>query len=200
MMLHAVSQGLLARVRESFAVVFDLECTSLYADFGHILAACIKPIGAEPIVLRLDAYWDTPTNDDAPLVHDLLTLLSQAPLVVGWNIDRFDIPFLRTRKILAISEGRRTEMPQAHFKSYDMLRLRRHLRLHNNRLDTWLNNFTPNRKTDVLPRQWRDAQFFDPDSMDYVVDHCLKDVQGTEEVFRQVWKSLHTLRPKECVI
>lgn len=189
----------LERVRGALAVAFDIECTSLHADFGHILAACVKPLGEEPIVLRLDAYHAHPTNDDFPLVRDLVSILAEAPLVVGWNIDRFDIPFLRTRKILHATV--RTEpLPQAYFKSYDMLRLRRQLRLHNNRLETWMNNLVPQRKTDVLPKQWRDAMFFHKESMDYVVDHCVKDVIGTEQVFREVWKAFHNLRPKEVVL
>lgn len=185
-------------VQNALAVVLDIEATSLYADFGHILCAVVKPVDGEPIVLRLDEYQKVPTYDDSPLVKDLISLLSSAPLVVSWNGDRFDIPYIRTRKMIAEQQG--MVMPVAHTKSLDMLRVRRKFRLHNNRLETWMDNITPTRKTDVLPLEWRQAQFFHRSSMDYVVDHCVKDVEGTEEVFRYIWRTVHNLKPVEVFL
>ena len=196
-----VSLDVLKVVRESPAIAFDIETTHLYADFGHVLAAVFKPLGKKPIVLRLDEYHERPTNDDSPLILDTLVILAHSSLIYGWNTDRYDIPFVRTRKVIAQYEGRLPAyLPLAHFKSFDMLRLKRNFRLHNNRLGTWMTNFSETRKTDVKPREWRDAQFFDKPSMDYVVDHCVKDTEGTERVFKLVWNTMHRIQVREVVV
>lgn len=188
-------------VRESPAVGFDIETTHFYADFGHILAAVFKPLGKRPIVLRLDEYHDRPTNNDSALVADIVQILMNSAMVYGWNIDRYDIPYVRTRKVISQYERRLPDMmPLAHFKSFDMLKLKRLFRLHNNRLGTWMSNFSETRKTDVKPKQWRDAAFFDKESMDYVVDHCIKDVEGSERVFKLVWNTMHRVSVKEVVL
>lgn len=190
-----------AQLQHTIAASFDIETTHLYADFGHILVAAIKPWGQKPIVLRLDEYWAIPTNNDAPLVADLVAILSCCPLVYGWNIDRYDIPYVRTRKLIAQAEGwLPRSMPIAHFKSYDMMKFKRKLRMHNNRLETWMTSLTDTKKTPVRPRQWRDAQFFDKKSMDYVVDHCIKDVIGAERVFQLLWSTMHNARTTEVTL
>ncbi|RMF49323.1 MAG: hypothetical protein D6750_06270 [Bacteroidetes bacterium] len=185
-------------VRDSLAVVLDIEATSLYADYGHILCAVVKPIDGDAIVLRLDDYHDRPTFDDSPLLADLIKILGAAPMVVGWNIDRYDLPYIRTRKMIWRAMG--VELPSATTKSYDMLRLRRKYRLHANRLGTWMDNLQAGKKTDVLPLEWRQASYLIKDGMDYVVQHCIADVEGTERLFRVLWAYEHGLKPREVVI
>lgn len=159
-------------------VGLDIETTNLRGDFGMILCACLKPVGEAPIVLRLDEYDKRKPWDDTPLVRDLIDRLSECSKAFGWYSGRFDIPFIRTRKTLdRIEESvtlRHTDLLQAS---------RRGLLIHNHRLETLMNLFAANKKTDIRPEAWRRAGFGDKAAMDVVVEHCVEDVKGMEQVY-----------------
>src|SRR6266851_4488764 len=162
-------------------VGFDLETTNLKANFGTILCACVKPVGADPITFRLDelpgpdGLWD-----DSRLVTRLCELLNNCGKVFGWYSSFFDIKFLRTRKLL-----NSLSMPCSFAHADLWVTARSQLALHNNRLDTWNNAFAPDdaQKTPIKWETWRRAGAGDSGSIDYVVEHCEKDVESMEYSF-----------------
>jgi len=83
-------------------VAFDIETPNLKADIGFVLCAIVKPLGEDPVVLRLDELRGDSGKpwDDGRLVATLVDILASAHLAYGWNIRRFDIRFLRTRRLL----------------------------------------------------------------------------------------------------
>lgn len=171
----------------------DIESTQLKADFGMVLCACLKPVGEAPIILRLDdkRYAGRSQWDDTPLIRDLVDILSDCAKTYGWYSAPFDVRFIRTRKMLAGM----TDLVA--FRHADLIKTSRsNFLFHNNRLETLINNLSRHRKTDIHPEYWRRAAFCDKPSMDKVVEHCVADVCGMEDVYLrlepyiQTWQSV----------
>lgn len=164
-------------------VGLDLETTNLRANFGHILCACVKPVGQPVITLRLDDFKKREPWDDTPLVMELCDLLNECAKVYGWYSGKFDIKFLRTRKVL-----NRIVEPVTFAHADLILTARRRLLFHNNRLDTWNKSFSPRtiQKTDIEWEMWRRAAFGDKRAMNKVVEHCERDVESMEYSFLQL--------------
>ena len=80
---------------------FDLETSSLNANFGIVLCAVVKGSDRKkPYVFRGDSYepWKQgKRSDDSFLVKDIVACLSGYDVLVAHNGARFDVPFLRTR-------------------------------------------------------------------------------------------------------
>lgn len=163
----------------------DIETTGLGADFGHILGACIKPSTSQKIItLRIDDYPGYKKNlcDDKPLVLDIVKEMSKFDVLVHYNGDMFDLPFIDTR--LAIHGERRS--PLVH--SVDLLPLvKRKLRLHSNRLDSVAVALgLDNQKTKLQPMVWQRASHGSKGDLDYIMEHCEADVLVLEEAFRRL--------------
>jgi uncharacterized protein YprB with RNaseH-like and TPR domain len=86
--------------------IFDIETTELEAvGAGIFLCGSILPIGGGKIrSFRIDKYDYKPSDEFGPmereekaLLIDYLTELDKYDMLVGHNIERFDIPYLRSR-------------------------------------------------------------------------------------------------------
>ena len=162
---------------------FDLETSSLKANFGVVLCGVIKPIGGKRAVLRLDDYTDK-WSDDKELVRDLIADLSQPLVLVAHNGVRFDRPFLNaraTRWSLAPLDPRGRIIDP-------VVVARRHFAMSWNGLES-LSVFlqTRHRKSPVDGGLWLRAILdHDRAAMDEIVQHCVNDVLVLEEVVTQL--------------
>lgn len=161
------------------AVSFDLETTNLNANFGVILCACIKPFDGKVKTFRGDAYksWKDRRSDDSELCRAIYKELEQYDIWIAHNGNNFDVPFLRTRLMKA---GVRMVQP----KLVDPVRLsRRYLKLGYNSLEQVAGHFGIYGKTTVAGDHWMRASLDgDRKSMNYIVEHCIADVEMLEEV------------------
>ena len=170
----------------------DIETTGLGADFGHILGACIKPSTSSKIItFRIDDYKGYKKNlcNDKPLVLDIVKEMSKYDVLVHYNGDMFDLPFIDTR--LAVHGEKRS--PLVH--SVDMLPIvKRKLRLHSNRLDAVATALElTNQKTKLQPMVWARASHGSKPDLDYIMEHCEADVLVLEEVFRRLKSYVDTI-------
>jgi uncharacterized protein YprB with RNaseH-like and TPR domain len=154
---------------------FDLETTNLSADFGVILCACIKPAHGRMIVLRGDELcptWKRGRSNDKQLVEAIANCLKTYDILVAHNGLRFDIPFLRTRL------ARWGLPPFPAKKLLDPVQVaRRNLRMSGNSLDRIGDLLIASKKTPVTGETWLAAALDGSKrAMDYIVDHCRKDV------------------------
>ena len=164
---------------------FDLETSSLNADFGVVLCAVVQGSDCgEPLVLRGDAYkaWKRGRSDDSALVEDIAAVLDRYDVLVAHNGKRFDIPFLQTRLM------RWGLPPLPTPKLVDpVLVARNKLRMSSNSLRRLLDFFGLNQKTEVAGDYWmRAALDGDREAMDYIVDHCVKDVEMLVQLLDRV--------------
>lgn len=165
------------------ACSFDLETTNLNANFGIILCACIKPFDGKVKVFRGDDYntWEKKRSKDGKLCKAIYKELKRYDIWIAHNGVNFDIPFLRTRLTKA-----NVQMMQP--KVVDPVRLaRRFLRLGYNSLEQVAGHFGIYGKTTVAGKHWmRAALDGNKKSMDYIVEHCIADVEILEKVADKV--------------
>lgn len=164
----------------------DIETTGLGADFGFVLAACIKPSDSNKIItLRIDDYKNYRKNlcDDHQLVLDIAKEIDNFDVICHYNGDNFDLPFLDTR--LAI-HGERKRVSLVH--SIDLLPIvKKKMRLNSNRLDAVACALgLAEEKTRLLPQVWQQASHGSTKDLDYIVEHCEKDVLVLEEAFKRL--------------
>jgi len=163
--------------------VLDIETTSLNAAYGRVLCAVIKTFDpVEITVFRADEYetWKAgKRSDDKQLVSDLLEYLEDIDVVVAHNGVGFDLPFLRTRSIV-------NGLPPVNpIKILDPCRLaRKQFRFAGNSLASIAMALdTENQKTPLSPQLWaRAISDGDQQALDYIVEHCIADVETLEEI------------------
>lgn len=165
---------------------FDLECSSLNADFGVILCAVIKPADKrKPIILRGDDFpqWRKGRSDDSPVTAAIAEELRKYDILVAHNGQRFDLPFLRSR----MERWQLEPLPKK--KLIDpVLLARNNLKLSYNSLEKVAEHLRiPINKTPVTGETWIQAALDgDVEAMDYVVDHCVKDTLILEQVLNRL--------------
>ena len=159
--------------------VFDLETSSLKANFGIILCGVHKPIGGKASVLRIDDFTDK-WSEDASLVGALIGELSTPLILVAHNGVRFDRPFLNAR---AARWGLEPLNPRGRIID-PVVVARRHFAMSWNGLES-LSVFleTKARKSPVDGGLWLRAILdHDKAALDAIVKHCVNDVLVLEEV------------------
>lgn len=162
---------------------FDLECSSLNADFGIVLCGVIKPHypDSKPVVLRGDLLcenWDTCRSDDKKTVETIANALSAFDILIAHNGLKYDLPFLRTRL------AKHGLPPLKDFKLVDPVQIARNkLRMSNNSLDRITDFLGCNSKTTVDGDTWLKASLDgDRAAMDYIAEHCVEDVYMLEKI------------------
>lgn len=171
----------------------DIETTGLGADFGFCLCACIKSGTSNKITtFRIDSYKNYKKNlcNDKLLILDIAKEVENYDVIVHYNGDNFDLPFLDTR--LAI-HGERKRISLIH--SIDLLPLvKRKMRLNSNKLDTVANALgLTEEKTKLLPQVWQQASHGSKKDLDYIVSHCQADVLVLEEAFKRLKVFIDTI-------
>lgn len=163
---------------------FDLETSSLNANFGIVLCGVIQSGEGDLTVFRGDEYesWESRRSDDSQLVADIVAALEGFDIVVAHNGLNFDLPYLRTRL------ARWGLPPMKPLKLVDPVRVSRSkLRMSSNSLKSLLDLFGLNQKTEVAGDLWmRAALDGDREAMDYIVEHCVKDVEMLAELLDRV--------------
>ena len=171
--------------------LFDLEMSNLNADYGMILCAVVQEYNeqviVEPTIIRCDemASFEKYPWSDTQLAKAIKKELEQYDIIVGWNSVRFDIPFLNARLMQAEAT------PVKRIKHIDLLyQARFKFKLSSNSLENVQEFFNlRHRKTRIQGRNWTKAMRGDKAAMDYIVNHCILDVQVLEEVYEKM-KSL----------
>ena len=181
------------------AAVLDIETTGLDAiGSGSLLCAVIKPLAKSDIVLRADELHCAP-GSERRLVTAVNEAIGQFDLIIGHNVDRFDLAWMRSRSVFfGLQEANRPFV-------YDTMKAFRRLGYR-----TVMNGFgkptaslkhivdffgVEQEKTDILPREWWAAIWNKPSerkpAMDNIVSHCRADVRMTERVYWLLLRADH---------
>lgn len=190
-------------IDECQAAIVDIEATALKADRGRILCVSVKPVAPpraakknlgrlfRPVTFRID----DPRNrygkfNDKWVVEKTIEEMNRYKLIVGWYISRYDIPMLNSR---AVKHG--INPPQRNYRRDLWFSSRASLALSNNRLAT-VGNFLYGKsgKTFLDWDIWDRAGRGDREALDYIVEHCEKDVIETERVYKDFLPLLGPLR------
>lgn len=170
---------------------FDLETSNLNADFGLILCGVIYDITNEKLhIVRWDKteeYKKGIYHSDKEVACRIRDILETFDIVIGYNSQRFDIPFLRARLL------KYQERLLESVRHIDLLYIAKYrLKLHDAKLDT-ISKFvgTSQYKTEVDGSKWVEALVYagtvrGRKAMDYIVEHCIIDTKVLAEVFGNI--------------
>lgn len=166
---------------------FDIEASSLSADFGIVLTFGSKIVGeGQPKILNILDY----TGSDGDLLRaekrmlkDISARMLEADVWLGHYAVYYDVPFLNTRLLY-----HNLPVLPANFPLIDTWRVSRNrLKLRNNRLAT-ISAFlkTLDEKDAIKPEAWLRALGGHRPSMSTIVEHNRRDVLVLEEVYNRL--------------
>lgn len=162
---------------------FDLETSDLAADVGFMLCMGYKWLHEPKVrMLRIDQFagYRKDTTDDRKLVTAARAVFDEADLVVSWygRNGAFDEPFLRTR---LVAHGLPPLAPKLFWDGQQ--KSRGYLRMRNNRLANAGSLLGGNNKTAFHGPTWMRAIAGQKKALDYIVAHCIIDVEQLERVY-----------------
>lgn len=177
--------------------ILDIETTRLDATngLGFILCASMKLAGKNPMhTVRIDkspGYRKNLYNDTHCVNGIAKWCLDVDPdVIVTFNGDYFDIPYINTRRLGA---GNRTLPPARYIDHWKTCRY--NLRLHSNGLDALATHLgVKHKKTRFEPSVWQRAMFGSKVDLDQIVHHCELDVLVLEECHDRVLPVLRRLK------
>ena len=161
---------------------FDIEATHLKANFGYCLCFGYKLLGERKThVLAITDYRkhkSDPTNDAALMrdVHAKLT--NDADIICTYYGKEYDRKFLNTRMLLAGLPP----LPPLNSEHVDLyFTAKGNLALHSNRLAVVADTLgCPMEKTPLSGPIWTKATAGHAESIEYIKDHCKRDVDILE--------------------
>jgi uncharacterized protein YprB with RNaseH-like and TPR domain len=163
-------------------LAFDIEASNLAADFGIVLCVGFKEVGkGEAEVLNiLDYSKGDLIEAERKLLKNVTKRLLDSEIWLTHFGTWYDIPFLNTRLLY----HRLPIIPPSHPHVDTWKISKNRLKLRNNRLIT-ISEFlgTKEEKNSIKPEQWIRALGGHRASMDYIVEHCRRDVEVLEEAY-----------------
>jgi len=175
--------------------IFDLETFSLSADTGILLCAAIREYRSKqpPTVIRADSYpeWKSDRTNVKPMVLAVVDALKEYDIFVAHNGQYFDKPMLIS---WCVKFHCSTKLRFAKFID-PVLLARRHMKLTRNSLSALLAFLDiPEKKTSIEWKHWMQAAFNgDRKSMDYIVEHCVVDVNLLEKAYERTKKLVNNI-------
>jgi uncharacterized protein YprB with RNaseH-like and TPR domain len=175
----SVSSDVLLDPGRCRTAILDIETTGLAADFSVMLCAVVKEFGTD-YMKTFNVCLDAKDilESEKQMIVDINEELGEFDAIITYYGSRFDIPFLRTRALFHGIE------PLPRIKHLDMyFTVRNSTNPGTRRLDRMnqiLQNSDPEgspSKTSFDITPWiRVLHSRDEDALDYIVDHCQKDV------------------------
>jgi uncharacterized protein YprB with RNaseH-like and TPR domain len=163
---------------------WDIEASGLNADFGIVLCVGFKEVGkGKPEVLNILDYRDASGDlikAEKRLLKDVSARLLDSDVWLTHFGTWYDINFVNSRLIY-----HRLPIIPPNYNHIDTWKIAKNrLKLRNNRLIT-ISEFlgTEDEKNAIKPEQWIRAIGGHRSSMDYIVEHCRRDVLVLEEVY-----------------
>lgn len=161
--------------------VLDIEFDNFKADFGTILTYAIKVLNKKKIytgrIYKKDLFS---YKFDERIVKNLVRDINKFDELITYYGTKCDIPYIRTK---SLEFG--FDFPFYGFiKHIDLYYwVKYKLKLHRNSLDSACRFLGVDEKNHVDMKIWKKAKFGDRKSLDYVLDHNVRDVIATEKVY-----------------
>lgn len=169
---------------------FDIESTDLDCEFGNVVCWCIKARGVD----RIDsAVWTRKEatdwkKRDKRIIAELMEAFKKYDILyTHFGEDRrFDYPMIRSRALYWNLDHLLPRQGEAFI--FDTWKIARNkLRMKSNRLDRIAKFLHIEvEKTYLDPEVWSAVRIGKQDAIDYVYDHCKKDVLVLEKVHERI--------------
>lgn len=164
-------------------LIWDIESTNLSASFGTILCIGYKWFGEPKVYVPsiLDRNKKRNFLNDRPVVENFVEAFNRCDYHVTWYGERFDLPMVRAKMV---RHGLKPLPPKPHLDLWKVAR--RQFKIHSNRLQAWEQFLgTEHAKTPIAFDAWLAAAQGSRKAMAEVIDHCIKDVEVLEDVFKR---------------
>lgn len=169
--------------------IIDIEASNLKADFGIMLCYAIYDLKSGKVLQNAISKKDLYQKGvlDKNLVKKCIDDMGKFTKLIGYYSGdyRFDIPFIRTR---AVSLG--VEFPgygeQIHQDIYSLIKKK--FCLSRNRLENASRTLVGMTRKTYNSRHWLFALQGNPDSLKFILDHCVRDVQDLGDLYLKVEK------------
>lgn len=162
---------------------FDIETDNLQADFGTMLSWSIKEKGGDIISSSVtkDELFDGVF--DKRLVKDLIDAIREFRIIIGYNSDVFDIPFVRAKAL-----HYDLDFPEyGDLFTWDLYyTVKSKLRLSRKSLANVCDYLNIPGKTPIDKDVWRRAKYGDPKALKEVLDHNFGDVIILEKLHNKL--------------
>ena len=162
--------------------IVDIETTGLKADYADVICVVIKEYKGREWTVRIDDKRNPDSTSDKWVVEETFRILKNFDVLVTWNGTRFDKPFLNTRAFL---NGMR-KMLHPMFNR-DLIYPARHKFLFGSRRLKFVAAVVLGKtdKTFTKPKTWKALVRHERWAIDFMVDHCRKDVSDTEKLYTE---------------
>lgn len=163
---------------------FDLECSNLDADWGIILSWSVLNDKTQDIESDVITKKDIEAGiEDKRIVQSFVEAITQYDKIVGFYSSRFDIPYARARAVI-----NKVKFPSygaiTHQDLYFLLRNR--FKLSSRRQENCCRVLLgKTNKTRIENKYWRNAVRGDKKSLEYVLDHNIKDVKDLRRLYHK---------------
>lgn len=163
---------------------FDIETSNLKATYGILLCYCLLDHQTGEILHDCITKKDLNGNLDKRVVSSCVKDLDKFDVVVSYYGTKFDLPFIRTRATIY-------DIP---FPAYGLMKhidvyytIRNKMRLHSNRLAVACESLLGStEKTIIDPNRWVKALQGDKKALDYILEHCKRDVRDLQRLYNKV--------------
>ncbi|MBK5722565.1 ribonuclease H-like domain-containing protein [Dysgonomonas sp. Marseille-P4677] len=153
-----------------------------------VLCWSAKWIGSDKVISDVLTPEESLVENDKRITENLWKLFDEAEIIVGHNIEKFDIPRMNSRFVI---HG----LPRpSTYRTIDTLRaVRRYCGFASNRLDALAGYFNLEHKLTTDFDLWAKSMSGDKDSLEYMSKYCDRDVLLLEEVYNilRPWISNH---------
>ena len=169
--------------------IIDIEASNLKADFGIVICYAILDLNSDTIYKRIATkkeLFDRKREPDHGVLVQLCEDMRKFDRLIGYyeSDGKFDIPFLRSR---AVSQD-------IDFPGYGEIMMedawpivRYKFCLSSNRLGPASRFLTgDSSKTNWYAKYWIRAIQGDKTALDYIMDHCERDVKDTRKLYQKV--------------
>lgn len=167
---------------------FDLEFHNLKASIGVLFGYCIKEADSDVIhedwISRDQGDFKQGQLPDKRVVESCVRDVKKFDMLVTYYGTRCDIPYIRTKALM-----NDLDFPEygdiIHLDLYYIVRNK--FSLHRNSLDVACETLLgESDKTRVTPKHWMSGLFGDSKALNYIADHCRRDVKLTERLYNKV--------------
>ena len=165
--------------------VLDTENSALDAEWGIMLCYCIKVLGKKKIYQRQITKNELLSDkEDSEVVRSCIKDIKKFDRVITYYGTGYDLPFIRTRAMV-------NKIPFPFFGAlhhtdvYYIVRGK--FRLKRNRQENACRVLLGRTlKTHVNPKIWRKALQGNKKQLDWILDHCQRDVKDLELLYNKV--------------
>jgi DNA polymerase elongation subunit (family B) len=156
----------------------------------HMISWSAKWLGGKHVTKSLPDYkgYKPGVRDDKALVSELRDLIDTADIVIGHNLDRFDLPYLKGRSVINGLD------PLPRKKTYDTrAAAKRHFGFTSNKMDEIARTMKLPTKISIHYDTWEGCEAGDPKAWKLMTTYNRHDVVMLEQIYLRFrsWDDRH---------